>query len=472
MRRTLAHFSTLTFVALWCGAFSEIDGSNVRCGTSQVATPIAIQSATQIATHAFQLSVKAEVGLEIVARVRGGSWAKRGAEAAALIVNIDDAYSSDLILWAGDEQFTYRAHLGRLSPGKHTASIRLNKLQSASQLLQNSSLEIVSLRTVSVAAPRFESTTADADFAHALALARSPILFARANTIGHFTDVPLLMYYEIFAESKTAGETGLRVRYTVIFSHEDGGTPTAALMARWGRTTDIEWVYEFVWRDGQVTEESFQGVGHETKTFGGNRTNGDHPLLAVASDNNNFSDLACTAVRYALLPVRARLANSSRERVMDDAPWTYRIMAEELARERRIGDSSVDVNRIADPRAYLYTEVYAEQQGASLSLEARLTGDTRTYLSDAGDARLRVDRSGYFRIATPLSPNFSPANLDTITVRCHNTPKQSDNRICDKVKLSKVFVLDRNFVPRELRIAGRSLLRLRPGEAGTFRVKF
>ena len=53
------------------------------------------------------------------------------------------------------------------------------------------------------------------------------------------TDVPLLTYHEQRADA--AGNTVLE--YTVIWSNEDGGTNTPALMARWGRTTDIEWVY-------------------------------------------------------------------------------------------------------------------------------------------------------------------------------------------------------------------------------------
>ena len=32
----------------------------------------------------------------------------------------------------------------------------------------------------------------------------------------------------------------------MIWSNEDGGTNTPALMARWGRTTDIEWIYRVV----------------------------------------------------------------------------------------------------------------------------------------------------------------------------------------------------------------------------------
>ena len=64
--------------------------------------------------------------------------------------------------------------------------------------------------------------------------------------------------------------------------------------------------------------------------------NGNHPLLAVASDNNNFSDQACSNVRFGLSPIAADLRSSARESIMDTFPWTYRIMAEELMREGRL----------------------------------------------------------------------------------------------------------------------------------------
>ena len=47
-----------------------------------------------------------------------------------------------------------------------------------------------------------------------------------------------LMWYEMVPTPR-----GWQFRYSVIFSNEDGGTATDRLMATWGRTTDIEFVY-------------------------------------------------------------------------------------------------------------------------------------------------------------------------------------------------------------------------------------
>ena len=55
----------------------------------------------------------------------------------------------------------------------------------------------------------------------------------------------------MYAEDTRVDGTGV-LRYSVIFSNEDGGTATPALLARWGRTTDIEMAYEEEWRGGKM----------------------------------------------------------------------------------------------------------------------------------------------------------------------------------------------------------------------------
>ena len=184
------------------------------------------QASEPLASEPLSLAEDAEVGLEIEARSPGGSWASPGAEAAALLVSVDGVYIQDLLLWAGDEFFRYRVLLGRLSKGKHTLSVALNPSRSA---LRARRAEVKALRPL----PLASSGTPKVDDYDHFALAHSPFLYARANTIDRFTDLPLLMYYEILHE----GANDLIVRYTAIFTNEDGGTQTAALMSRWGRAT-------------------------------------------------------------------------------------------------------------------------------------------------------------------------------------------------------------------------------------------
>jgi len=412
-----------------------------------------------LVTEAFSLTEDMEVGLEIEARSPGASWGREGAEAAALLVSVDGLSNQDLLLWAGDELFQYRVMLGHLTKGKHIVSVALNLPRSApgAQIA-----EVKSLRPLPLAPTR----RSDGEDEDQLALTHSPVLYARANTIDHFTDIPLLMYYEILH----SGAKDLTVRYTVVFTNEDGGTQTLALMARWGRGTDIEWVYEFQLRGGKIVEETYQGVSHESKAFTGSRTGGRHPLLAVASDNNNFSDLACSAVRFAPLPIRADLATATRESVMDRYPQTYRVMTEELQREHRISSTPTGINIIADPRDYIYIEASSEQTGAALGFDVKVAGQPEVFASDFGDARLRIDRSGNFRTAVRLPHGVSPAAVETITARCHASSQPVSDRGCRHLKLLRVLTLDQSFVPRALPLQTQSEASLAPGETKVFRL--
>ncbi len=423
----------------------------------------AMQSSSKLpkplVTEAFNLAEDMEVGLEIEARSPGASWARKDAEAAALIISVDGSYNQDLLLWAGDESSQYRVMLGRLPRGKHTVSVALNPARSAAgaQLAEVKSLHPLLLPLARITRGMEEDQ---------LALAHAPVLYARANTIDRFTDIPLMMYYEILHEPGA----DVTVRYTVVFTNEDGGTQTAALMARWGRATDIEWVYEFRVRGQKITEENYQGVEHETKFFKGSRTGGNHPLLAVASDNNNFSDLACSAVRFAPLPVRANLERATRESVMDTDPKTYRVMSEELLRENRISDTRVDINTIADPREYFYIEATSEQDGATLAFDVKLKSQSKVFASDMGEPRLRIDRSGYFRTAVRLPKDISPATVESITARCYASSKPAVERRCQHLNVIRALVLDRNYIPRTLPLEPQSEASLAPDETRIYRL--
>ena len=416
------------------------------------------QASEALASESLNLAEDMEVGLEIEARSPDASWARPGAEAAALLVLVDGVYNQDLLLWAGDELFRYRVLLGRLSKGKHTLSVALNPSRSAPRARR---AEVKALRPL----PFVTTSQSKVDDDDHFALAHSPVLYARANTIDRFTDLPLLMYYEILHE----GANDLIVRYSAIFTNEDGGTQTAALMSRWGRATDIEWVLQLRARAGRIIEETYQGVEHETKSFSGSRIAGSHPLLAVASDNNNFSDLACSAVRFAPLPTRARLETATRESVMDAYPQSYRVMTEELIRERRISEVPADINTIADPREYLYIEAASEQKGAALAFDVKVAGQPGLFSSDRGNARLRIERSGNFRTAVRLPKGVSPAMVETITARCHETTAPIERRGCDNMKLMRVLMLDQSFVTRTLPFQDQQPSSLAAGETKVFK---
>jgi hypothetical protein len=92
------------------------------------------------------------------------------------------------------------------------------------------------------------------------------------------TDTPLLGWHSRRPATRPGHE---RLEYTVLWSGEDGGTDPSASMARWGRTTDIEWVYNLeVDAAGRRVGRSasrFHGPRHVQLPFFG-RFEHDHPL--------------------------------------------------------------------------------------------------------------------------------------------------------------------------------------------------
>jgi hypothetical protein len=181
----------------------------------------------------------------------------------------------------------------------------------------------------------------------------------------------------------------------MIWSNEDGGTNTPALMARWGRTTDIEWIYRVVLDGGgRIVREEYQAPNHETKPFTGAK-HGRHPLLVNVTSNNNLEQVTdprgVDNLRFFLPPDRTLPAGRAREAVMDAEPWTYQVMAMELAREGELEPvPSPDTPLVSDQRNYLFAEVDkdtaypappAPGTWVGTALAVRLRGADRWYTS-------------------------------------------------------------------------------------------
>jgi hypothetical protein len=272
------------------------------------------------------------------------------------------------------------------------------------------------------------------------AIARAPALWVRADTIGTSTDLPLLMY----AEDLRVNGTGV-LRYSVIFSNEDGGTATPALLARWGRTTDIEMMYEEEWRAGRLVSARYQAPDHKVVEYRGGR-DGEHPSLVDATLNNVFLDRGRSAVRVTMVPRVVDLQSATRESVMDSEPWTYRRMADELQEE---GKSAV----YGDVREYLYVEAKLTLEDAVVAAVAK--GSDGTWrASDRGVKELAVDRNGWVRIAIPGS-----RNPDDVGFVCY--PAKAAAGRC-RIEVSRVLSLDDGYKP--VVSAGGGILELKTGE--------
>ena len=356
-------------------------------------------------THPFQLDAPAEVVAEFELSVPGADWGRQGREAVLAAVTIDEGAPQHIMTFAGADRYRYRVFLGELAAGAHKVRIDKHPDYSARGLL---------LQVHGVTFRQYK--LGDAEYA---VMANAPVLYARPNTIGKFTDIPLLSYCERLGDGS--------LRYSVIFSNEDGGTSTRALMARWGRVTDIEHVYQ-VWPDasGKPQRAQIQSPGHKDIDFLGKRE-GLHPLLGVTTDNNMVEGNATSPVRYQLAPVVVDLGFASREKVMDENPITYAVAARELEREGKLRKfDAVEGSKISAPENYLILEMRIANKNARLAVLVRLEGENFFRGSNIGITDMAIERSGWVRTAIELPPATQPTQVAELAWQCLPEPKTSE----------------------------------------------
>jgi hypothetical protein len=391
--------------------------------------------------RAFTLTEEAEVVASITAGCARCDWGEAGREAAVLELSVDGTYSQHLILFRGETAVPYRVMLGRLSAGEHHLRIVRDEARSAKGAGEATIGRVV-FETFSSRAPEYAW------------LSRAPVLRARPGTVERFSDAPLLMY----VETDVTGEQGTpyQYQYTVIFTNEDGGTPTDRLMATWGRTTDIEFVYGIT-QSAAGGREEIQAEGHKWVPFAGPRL-GTHPVLWVATENNMVADRGPDdAIRFAPAPEMIRLDRVSRESVMDERPWTYAITSGEMRREGRVdAAATAGTGRIPDPRRYATVEGCGEVRDATLAFDIGVTrgGRVEWFPTDRGETRFRIARGGCFRGGAPLPEGVSPSDITALRVRAYTRPPKEGESPLPRgtghvilQRINRVFMLDNAFVP-------------------------
>ena len=412
------------------------------------AAPTLAAPATDRVTHTFEVAAAGEIAVTIAAGCGGCDWGADGREAVGLRLSVDGRYSQHLFLARGETPAEYRVALGALTRGRHRLAIARDPAVSAAHA-GPATIEVTRVEGLG-----------DRDRVERLAQEMSPILYARPNTVGRFTDLPLVMWYEIVPTAR-----GRQFRYSVIFSNEDGGTATDRLMATWGRTTDIEFVYGVEVDDSdRIVAEEFQGPGHEVPAYTG-RHESHHPLLWVSTDNNMVSEPGPTTQRYRMTPARFDLTDQSREAVMDANPWLYAVMGRELAREHKIADAAPPGhNTIPDPRRFAYVEACAEVGNAALALEIGVRraggpsapdgeGALDWIASDRGLRQYRIVRDGCVRIATPLPAGSSARDVRALRVRAFERPPAEGAARVEPTpvrlrRINSLFLLDDRYEPQ------------------------
>ncbi len=398
-----------------------------------ISTLLLLASATAAAPTSFVTSVDA---MAVISVEVAGTSADPDA-VGALDVLVDGREETQLLVLAGAGSGRRETLIGPLAAGRHAVALRPSSLWPWPAGL-------------TAAAPRAE-TIARGDERYEL-YRWAPRLGMRADTIGTRDDLPLLLYAERFAADGVR-----RLRYSAIFSNEDGGTPVRALMARWGRTTDIEWASEIELAGDEPRSWSYQAPDHETRRLA---PPAGTPSLLVATLNNVFLASGVARASVRMVPRLVDLERGTRESVMDASPWTLRVMARELAAEGKLdAGGGADVKTVADPRRYLYAEARLSLEHATAA--AWVETDSGWVSSHLGHAALRVARDGWVRVAIEVGERVPKA----LAWECAPESDAPGPRGTCTVEATRLFGLGADYRIGENRISPATL-RLRAGEMG------
>ena len=218
-------------------------------------------------------------------------------------------------------------------------------------------------------------------------------------------------------------------------------------MARWGRTTDIEYVYRvYLGKDGAFDHANIQSRGHKDVVYDGPKEE-QHPLLIPVTDNNMVAGEGPSPIRYQVLPEPVDLRNAARERTMDDRPWSYRVAAGELAREQKLREpGAVDGEKISDPRNYLFIEADVTNVNARITPMVRLRNEPRWRIGNIGKHELAIERSGWIRTTIELPPATTPEQIAELGFQCLGEKQQPGS--CAVRTVTKLFFLGQDFTPK------------------------
>jgi CheY-like chemotaxis protein len=362
-------------------------------------------------------------------RAPGADWSAAGRECGAARVTVDGAGEQQVFVLTEWGERPYRVFLPPLKTGRHTLRVERDARYSSAGI----GLEIGAL-AVAPATPE-----------EAEGLSRAPVLYVRANTVGRFSDIPLLVYY-----TRGRDKGGDYLEYTVIFSNEDGGTSTRDLMARWGRTTDIEYVYHLWPASGETL---IQTRGHQDVSYQGEHER-LHPVLIPVTDNNMVEAAPANQAGplFRIVPVFADLSANSRELVMDTQPELYRITAAEMKREGKLRPpGGFDGESIADSRLYLVVEMNIENHNSAIQAVVR-TRDGLWHGSAVGIAKNFLERSGWARATVELPPGTRLADLTDLGAEClsrrdlERQPVPKNGR-CAVHGFGRIFFLNEDYTP-------------------------
>jgi hypothetical protein len=384
-------------------------------------------TAGDVLEHAFSLLASGEAWAAIILSAPGTSWLDAGPAVVAL--DVDGRDRQEIILAAGAEPTAYHRFLGPLARGAHHLRMEVH-----------ASLSAPAAREVIVAGVRtgcIEDTDPDAPvWRHA------PVIHYRAlhSALDSLTtDTPLLLFYR-----RRAADGAMSIEYHAVFSHEDAGTDLTGLLARWGHTVDIEWVFRVTFdAAARVVAEEFQGPSHSTLRYRGGRAMGRHPVLQVTTLNGTVADRPTCPYRTALAPVCAQPEAEPREGVLQQFPWIYRVSALEVLRQVPLEvPSPPESYAPTDLRSYVFLQ-WKRLRGPAAPLEACVRVGSAWHHSAWGRLELAFDEPDGESTAIKVQAGTAEAEITGVALRALKPPPEPI-----EVALVRAFFLDAAYRPR------------------------
>lgn len=409
-------------------AATTVPTSGTVAPSTTASPPTAPATPTPASTGTQAYPVSGEGLLRLALEAPGTSWGPGPASSTVVDATLTDLTTHQIgpkqqfVLFWGSAPFIYAAFVGPVrSTDVYSLTISVEPPAAQGGLSQAAAgtkppvgLLASQLELVPPTNPQY------------LAYAYAPVMYGRSTSALH--DVPLLTY----ATVHPAAGGGSLLTYVIVWSHEDAGTGFLpfAEWGTWGRMTDIENAISLTVRaDGTVSGAQFLWGGEPTlgfpdsqaalkevdKPFAGTWW-GDHPVLRDATGNNDFSDEGTTPFRFQLAPVAAPPTGHPRDAVMDVNPFSYQVMAEEVA--RWYADTSTNPNSPEPGQAAQYAIVDLNTAGkgvSSVAVNLQLSGYPGWFRSDFGWGYPLVS-TGHVRTVVKLPLGWAAQRITGVRV--------------------------------------------------------
>ncbi len=402
--------------------------------------PLAI-SPTGFQTLPFSVASPGEGVATLTMATVGTDWGTLGSESVVVTYDLDGAPLGQLVLYGGGSPTDYRVLLGALTAGDHTIGLHPEKAISPNPKAPVAVTAAASVEAIAPPDARYAFTR----YAPIL-LGIDTDLNAVPNHLGNaVSDTPLIVY-----ASADHGVGMTTYKYTLIWSNEDGGTGLNpdVLIAKFGRTTDIEGIVEVDVDDstGALIEARYRPDESGTlATYTMPLRGGTHPVVRTSTANGLIQQGGESTLAFGLPPFAYDDAGLPRELGMDLDPLSYRIMAEEMIREGKTEDvGNPATKKLSDARDYLYIDYDIDVNVSGQVLRGIAVVGGVTYYSDhnlpfSAFQNPRIS-DGIGRLAVEIPPGTAIGAIQQYGL-------QGVGSMSGTLASANAFVLDSDYLP-------------------------